>query len=224
MDKKSLHLSSQWLYGTIVALAIRESLTRTIPHNIATKAHDGWTMLLEGLRLMLYLAMVIRFYFGSIHYFSSAYTETRPVEQYADRRYEVDFFVGLFHFILFFAWATTVDTHTRWWKIGISPYMAFLGGVLIYDLWWAVMTWGFTAVPKVSRWACINVLTFVGCLLVVLVGFISGADTMAVEEFCYVPVAIATVIDLRELATGKEITKGWFKKLAEEPLASEAAD
>src|SRR5271154_273790 len=108
MNQNALHPSASWLNGIIVALAIREGLTQVVPR-LTNAAHEyNWATELQIARVLLFLITIIRFYLGSILYFDAVHISKETAGEYVRKSYGLDFLVGLMHFIIFFAWATTI--------------------------------------------------------------------------------------------------------------------
>jgi hypothetical protein len=110
------HDHAFWIYGVIVALAIREALSTVIPHTIPILAQSQITsqpepknqLILEAMRLVLFLAMTIRFYLGSCRYFDQVYCADDSAVKFPHANYSMDFVLGLIHFLLFFTWSETL--------------------------------------------------------------------------------------------------------------------
>src|SRR6478672_10322850 len=98
---KKAHTHALWIYGVIVGLAIREALTHVMPLALvppsAAPLLDQLTpelkklaqvlqyhppppatgqLILIGIRLVVFLVMVVRFYFGSVQYFTTMHDLT----------------------------------------------------------------------------------------------------------------------------------------------------
>lgn len=210
MSRNELRRHCLWLYGIIVGLAIREAIVRVLPHFTAKDFLFDWHALLEVLRLAVFLLVITRFYFGA----AVVFRQIGPGESFPTKNDGVDLLAGLVHFLLFFGWATTIDGRTgTTWLLSTSPYLVFMGLVLVYDLFWWLMGLGRDHVEKLRLWMVLNVITLGACILIHLVGLRLQIDQMALEEICFFPVIAVSLIDVSEVLTGKEIFRTWLRAL-----------
>lgn len=82
MSADELRKQSSWLIGVIVALVLRESLSRAVP-DITSPLHNtpAWIVRLECARLGCVFVTILRYYLGFIDYFGEAH-EGRPTLMY----------------------------------------------------------------------------------------------------------------------------------------------
>jgi hypothetical protein len=212
---KSLHSHAFWLYSTVVALAIKEALAETIPYFITPPANPVFDRVVYGFRLLVFLVVVIRFYLGSAIFFERAHAGETADKDFPNKSYVIDFVFGLVHFLLFFAWAFSIDINTK----PITLFPVLLGVILLYDIPWLIASISFDPLKLMKLWAAINFgATLAGLLvyLAVLHFFTSRTPEEAyrtAEEAAYILVIFISILDIWELIGKKEIFRklfGWF--------------
>lgn len=191
----SLHKQALWLYGVLVGLSIGEALRSAIPHIISIPppagiAYGRWSDLI---RLVVFLTVIIRFYLGAAAFFDEEYIK-RVEAKYPQKSFGTDFLIGIIHFILFFALASTIDVHP---KVSTDPsaftatiasvvtsvstgaaipapsvsaiplrlFPVILGFILIYDLLWYFVCREYDTRRFIKRWMIVNCATFLIGLL-----------------------------------------------------------
>jgi hypothetical protein len=129
-----------WIFGVLVALSVKEAITRVAPHLLAFDLGEPrlpmWT---EGLRLLAFGLLIVRFYLSAAHLFDITHsTQLTPAlaapppptapqnlrDSYkvaeaaetdrlkkAARQFGVDFFAGLLHFGAFAVLSLTLELH-----------------------------------------------------------------------------------------------------------------
>jgi len=166
-EDPAIHKHAFWLYGVLIGVAIKEALETTVPHllnpnrlaeefarvgAVVSFPHSEIGSFPEILRLAVFIALVVRFYFGSAYYFGIVY-EVGTENDFPGRNYGVDFVLGFLHFTGFIMLALTINVHTTrpdW-------FIYTVGFILMYDLLW----WGLS--PKKSTgevifwWMAVNV-------------------------------------------------------------------
>src|SRR6185369_5991530 len=167
--EKAIHRHAFWLYGVIVGIAIKEALGTTVSHFIEPERlgaelrligltirypHTEVSLYPEAIRLTVFLALIIRFYFGSAFFFGAAYESKSARVDYPASNYGIDFVFGFFHFVSFGVLALMIDIHTApiWW------FPTLVGFVLIYDLFWYVTSIGQHTREMIFWWMIINVI------------------------------------------------------------------
>jgi hypothetical protein len=208
------HNHAFWMYGVIVGLAIREALTRVVPHavpliaNALPGAVDAAQLLpiqphhkaLEAIRLITFLAVIIRFYLGAGIYFDEVYCADTAASMYPKpKNYGVDFLSGMIHFIFFFAWSETLIGHERF-AHGLSGFLLVLGIILLYDIVWWIVSVKYSTKVTIRVWAVLNAGTFAIAYLILLFfnAFAWFTDNTN-EILALVPVGIMTVFDFGEM-------------------------
>jgi hypothetical protein len=143
-----------WFYGVIAALAAEKAVEGFL-HSLSTRwffdpthprAHGLEEFVpgiaghfLEVLRMVLLLIMGVRFYFGAVWLFEQhlknlARHKVQPHDAWRRARYwRNDFVIGIFHFVLFFAWSLTVTVHEVHFHF-FSSYFILLEVILLWDL------------------------------------------------------------------------------------------
>jgi hypothetical protein len=111
MISEGLRKHSFWLYGLILGLSIKTALDIVGPHLIDPPHASYKDAGLETLRLCTFLLTSIQYYLGSVRFFDQYY-EARPnLTPKESQGYAPDYLFGLAHFILFFGWSISIDTH-----------------------------------------------------------------------------------------------------------------
>ena len=122
IDSQEIHKHSFWLYSVIVGLSVEEALRHVLPHvgelSFEMRGYDVYSVVLEFIRLALYLCLVVRFYLGSVKFFSVAHVSAHSTADYPTKNYTIDFFFGLIHFSSFLALSLAIDSK--------QPYTIFL--------------------------------------------------------------------------------------------------
>src|SRR5262245_57084301 len=102
---------SLWIFGAFVSLCIREALTRYIAH-IPNQAFY-YQEILDLLRLFLFLFVISRFYLGAANYYEAVHSADSLKDYPEDRKnFQMDFLVGMTHFIFFYVWALSITDHS----------------------------------------------------------------------------------------------------------------
>jgi hypothetical protein len=205
-EQKAIHKHAFWLYGVVVGLAIKSALETSVPHLINPSrlsrelyragelvpfdhTHISYP---EIVRLGVFLALIIRFYFGSAFFFGEAYEGDNAEQEYPKKNYGLDFIFGFLHFCLFFVLALTIDIHTS----PVYWFPVLVGVILVYDLFW----YGFSFTQDTSSlifwWTVVNLLTALAAGLVYVL--ISGGtqNPLRAELWALWLVAIVSIVDI----------------------------
>jgi len=240
---KKAHTHALWIYGVIVGLAIREALTHVMPFALHSSPNvirlDQFTPDVQKLaailltqppalssqqlgliaaRLVVFLAMIVRFYFGSTMYFTQMHdlseTQKKELEQSGKRRsFGIDFLFGLAHFLLFFGWSYSITVLQRTTH-GKSWFLVLLAAVLAYDFFWFLASIRYDTATYIALWTVLNVCT-VGAAFVVFVISALWVSWDAAEELCFIPVALIVIIDFGDMISGKNLVTRWLEKIIE---------
>jgi len=217
---KDIHAGADFLLGVIVALAIEralESFLHGLNHNwladplrplltAAEMSPELAQKCLEFARLILFMVMIVRFYFGWIFYSHKTHLEAGLPNPVAYRR---DFFSALFHFALFYAWSLTITTRMRFWLI-LNPFLIGMAAVLLYDILW--VRW-LHATGSARKWAWRNGMTVVWCSVLLLIFALTGrnlvaqfpaAALLAESLLVLLPVFLISRIDILETIKGAD--------------------
>jgi hypothetical protein len=203
------HSHAFFVYGVIVGLAIREALTRAIPHIVpviidAVPSDTKGDIILEIARLVTFLALIIRFYLGAGIYFDKVYC-SENASSFVNKNYGLDFLLGTIHFIILFVWSQTVVGHNRL-SHGLSGFLVLLGLVLLYDLvWWAISS-GYDTVNIIRRWALLNLASSIlSFLILVILNFWELTSTKTAEAIALIPIGFFILVDFGEMFGGNNI-------------------
>jgi hypothetical protein len=195
MNQNALHPQATWLNGIIVALAIREGLNQAIPHLTASIHDFNWTTELQVARVFLFLITLIRFYLGSILYFDAVHISEKTAVQYVRKSYGLDFLVGLLHFIMFFAWATTIsDVAHRESSSALSHFEMVGAAILLFDLVWLAVNAKYDTPRAILPWTIINVVTVLLCVAIIYLPY--GSDAVFREQLSIAVVGSIGIIDI----------------------------
>lgn len=202
---QSIHSQAFWLYSTIVALAIREALLGSVPFLIDPPENPVFSRFDVICRLATFLIVTVRFYLGSAFFFDVVHTNESAEHKFPDRKYNIDFLFGFFHFLCFFGWAFSIDIHTK-------PPVLFpilLGIILVYDLIWLLVARKISTKKLIKMWAKANAETFVGALILYLIiqTYLSYSNydyelTLAgAEKGAFLVVVAVSLIDIASLVS-----------------------
>lgn len=221
-----------WLYGVIVGLAVKEALTRVLPHIFKENADQLERHLPEIARLFIFLILCVRFYLGSTQYFDEAYEKIHSVEapaqtsenatpenevttpipenKYKKKSFGLDFLIGFFHFIIFSALALSICYDESGWSNEISYLLfpSFLLIILLYDILWLLLNLKNDTFDLIKLWTFLNVVTVLTCAIVFgivwLVYHVRGAkfNYFVAEFWAFIPLLLLSALDLAELIYG----------------------
>lgn len=217
---RDIHAGADFLLGVIVALAIEKAMEGFLhglnhswlvdplrPLLSETEMSPGlFQKCLEFARLIVFMVMIVRFYFGWIFYSHKMHLEAGLPNPAAYRR---DFFSALFHFALFYAWSLTITTRMRFWLI-LNSFVIGMVAVLLYDILW--VRW-LHATGSARKWAWRNGMTVVWCSVLLLIFTLAGSSVVAdfpatalLAEFLLVlvPVFLISRIDILETIKGAD--------------------
>lgn len=210
-----LHSHAFYLYGVVVALAIREVLLRVGTHAfvpVAGEQVESWKIHLEALRLVLFLIAITCFYFGSGVFFDKVYINPDTAREFQKKNYGLDFTIGLIHFLIFFAWSLTITNHSRngW---GLSPFFGFLSAIFLYDLVWLIANVRYDSLQEIKLWAFMSALVFfVGAVGFFVARSLLNNDAVA-EEISFLIFGLYLVGDAAELFSGRPFFSELIKSL-----------
>lgn len=202
----SIHKHAFWIYGVIVGLAIKEAMSDTLPELFKSASLNTWSKFAVAAKLALFLMMTIRFYLGSAHFFDSAHCGPKASEL-ENKSYSIDFIFGAFHFLIFSVWAMSLAD-----GMPDTLFLNLMWVILGFDVIWYFFCRSFDTRHLMKLWMVFNLTTLLVSALTYLF-FLQWFSRFTAELLALIPVLIASVIDIRELITGKNIVKGWFANL-----------
>jgi hypothetical protein len=239
-EDKALYKNAFWLYGVIVGLAIKEALETTVPHlmNIPELSvagqqinfpHPQYSYYPEFLRLIVFLALIIRFYLGSAYFFTIAHeadsSNAAFKEKYGEiesRRYGLDFVFGFVHFLGFIILALTIDLHhtpVRWFDYAVVF-------ILLYDALWYAFTFKLDTSGLTLWWMVVNGFTFILCGFIYLAAELSWHDPIRSEIFALWPVLMISGVDIGWMMLDKpffEPVRDWLTRRGQRKATAAAA-
>jgi len=213
MAQNGLYKQGLWFYGVIIGLAIKESLVDVFPHLISFQQSDTRVIWFESVRLLVFLALSIRFYLGSVIFFEKAYGRPDSDKVYRRKSFGLDFLFGFLHFLLFFALAMSIDldkNRKHWFSV-------FVGAILLYDVPWLIASRNLSTRHLIKMWTAINSLTFVLAAATYSVIRSWQEDALWAELCAYFWIMLANAIDMAEMITEKEIIKDRLQKFITRP-------
>jgi hypothetical protein len=219
-----LQKQTLWLFGVLVGLAIKEIITG-VYHHITEQQHF-WGGFLEGIRLVVFLIVIVRFYLGAVQYFYAVYRSPNADTNYPNKSFRTDFLFGFGHFIIFCFLGLSATLHGSGWSL----FPIVLAVVLSYDVAWYFSSGGLNTKPAIRLWMVINALTVcvAGFLfMVVAFGFMCLVNdrqvTLTVEQaavcevVAYLPVFIASIIDLGSVLHSRSAVEEWLAESIHRP-------
>jgi hypothetical protein len=208
---QSLHRHAFWIYGVIVGLAIKEALVAVLPHLFKPPFEPLRTEFYEICKLLIFLIVITRFYLGSAYFFEEAHCSDNCVSKYPQRSYAMDFLFGLVHFLLLFVWAITIGH-----DIQPRVFNRILWLLLLYDVAWYLACRKYDTRHLMKLWTALNGFTFVLALVTYLVAK-QWLSPETAELLGFIPVLIASAIDITELITEKQVIRRALADLVRMP-------
>lgn len=199
-----------WLYGVIVGFAIEKALSDVVPRIFAASddaagaaALSKGDLLSDIVRLIIFLAVIIRFYLGAVIFFDSAH---KGSSEKAKREFALDFLFGVAHFILFFGWAFSINTANN----ATHLFPAILAIILLYDLLWFVACKGFDTQKHMKLWMIVNSLTVIICAAIYFITLWLTKNPAIAEFLAFAVVLFVSLLDIIELVSRKKFFRTWF--------------
>jgi hypothetical protein len=205
---KELHKHAFWLYGVIVGLAIKESLESVTPHVFAPPTSEIGVFP-DLARLVVFLILIVRFYFGSALFFGSAYEAPETQGAFTNKNYALDFLFGFLHFFIFFLLAFSIDIHTK----PVMLFPSLLAVILFFDTLWFVFCRKYDTRDLMVWWMVLNLVTLILSALVYLVADRLGASKTLAEQLAFIPIILASILDFAELVTSKTLIADYVANL-----------
>lgn len=230
MISEGLRKQAFWLYGVIIGLAIKDALEIAIGHLMVPPDGSFRDFLPESTRFWVFLLTAIQFYLGSAWFFDKFHeqlpeeTTTNPTRTRTRGRYAVDFLFGLSHFLLFFAWAISLDTH----KGHLHLFSILLVVMLLYDWIWCWISRGLDTYSEIRKWSLTNaaVITAAVAFYGVAYFILIVVDTLQepamldfwagdpyrhriAEPIAMIPVLVIACVDIVGTITDKRLVADW---------------
>lgn len=202
-SERTLYKNGLWFFAVMLGLAIRQSLADVVPHVFDPPAHDMKAVLAEVFRLIVFLIVSVRFFLGTVLYFERAYGDPEADERYKRKSLGLDFLFGFLHYVLFFAWAMSIDLH-KYQKHWFPVLMAL---ILSYDIPWLIALRNMSTRRLVEMWARINTLTLLLSGLFYTVVRTTVKDVIWAEDAAFICVLFFSTVDMAEMVSGKEIIR-----------------
>ena len=233
MISEGLRRQTFWLYGVIIGLAIKDALETVVGHLMVPPDGSYRDVVPETVRLLVFLLTAIQFYLGSVWFFDKFHEGPElPPEQPPDdtamptkrASYSVDFLFGLFHFLIFFAWALSLDTH----KGHLHTFPILLVVILLYDGLWCWACRGLETYTEIRKWTFTNIGVIVASIAVYCVTYLiiivvqqlkapGSFDFWAGDAFRHriaepiamIPVLLVAGVDIIGLITDRQLVADW---------------
>ncbi len=200
-----------WLYGVIVGLAVREALTITVPHFALKSQVVAWMVRLEAWRLVVFLAVIVRFYLGSATYFDKVYDNPETADSVPKKNYSLDYILGFLNFLMFFGWSATIPVPDRL-MLGISQYLWFLTAIILFDAVWLIVSWKYDSTKFIKGWVFYNVSTFLICALIFAVTEGISGNSVLAEELAFPFILLISAVDIIEVTRGKQYLLDFLRR------------
>ena len=210
-----LHSHAFYLYGVIAGLSIREVLVRTGPDLFLflSSKTELWKVHLEWIRLIVFFLAISCFYFGAGVFFDRVHVDPKTAQAYKKKNYGLDFWFGLIHFLIFFAWALTINDYSRTTS-GLSLFWIFLAAIFLYDSAWLLANFRYDTFQEIKLWAEIcGAVVFLAGVVSIFFKFVLLKDAVVAEEASFCVFIVYLLLDLAELFTGNSIFSEWLKRL-----------
>src|SRR5262249_25121033 len=137
---------------------------------------------LELVRFLLFFFVTSTFFLGTAHFFEEVHGPDSATAYPADRkRFELDFMMGLIHFMIFFGWSSHLANH-RIWLFGLTPSYLFVLAVFAYDLVWFAISTDLSTHNMIGKWSGLSVLTVILsflCFVLVRTGYEAGESVLS---------------------------------------------
>lgn len=191
----------------MVGVAIKEALETSVSHFIspdrliAELNHLGEKINFpdseiglypEAIRLTVFLALIVRFYFGSAYYFGAAYEASTSDRDYPTKNYGVDFVFGFIHFTSFVILALIIDIHT----VPVHWFPHLVGFILVYDIFWYAFSFRQSTSKLVFWWMIVNLINASISAVVYLTIEYKYKDVIKAEIWALWIVIAVSVVDI----------------------------
>jgi hypothetical protein len=211
-----LQKQALWLIGVLMGVALKEAMTNT--HAVFVNRGEPWGWLMALVRLLLFWLVSLRFYLGAVYYFNTSFDEPPSVSGVLRRQFGRDLTFGLIHFAFVCFWGLSIALFDRGWSV----FPLLLLTILLCDAFW--YAWAVSATRRTIRIrTVVNVVTAGGATLAFgtsAFGYMCIANGWRVEltqsqvavceAVAYVPVAIATGVELGRLVHGRAGVEEWL--------------
>ncbi len=137
---------------------------------------------------------------------------TTNASHYKRTAFGFDFGMGLLHFLLFLAWALAITIHEPSQFLHLGAYLGMLGVILLFDAVWWLLSIRYDTCKLIFGWVVVNTVTVLVALLILLLCKSSVGEIRA-EEWAFLPVAAASVVDLYEILSSRSIVKPTLARL-----------
>jgi len=205
---KRIGLHAFWLYGVLVGLAIQQALTSVTGHLINPPLGMTTHTTQAGVRLGVFLLLIIRYYLGAVFFFDVAYSGPRE-GIYRKKNYFLDFVIGLVRFALFLLLAVSIDVYS----VRATLFQGIFLSILLFDWVWYLVSWKYDTRHLIKMWAFLATVTVLVGVLLYLVGYEMGYDSSTRELFGMLPVILISIFDLTELISGRRLFAQWLSRL-----------
>jgi len=207
---EGLHKHAFWLYGVIIGLAIKAALEIVVKHLISPPVGLPRDASTEAARLIVFLVLIIQFYLGSVVFYDKVYENPEDPEKFKGANYAVDFLFGLIHFLFFFGWSLTIDTHSGHLRL----FPLGLAFILLYDFIWLIASLNYPTRNNIARWTFVNFGTVVLAIAIYYITLsVYNNDDRTAERIAYIPVILVSIVDIVGMITNREIIADLFRKL-----------
>jgi hypothetical protein len=220
ISSQEIHGHSFWLYTVIVGLSVEEALRHVLPHVGELSLSMDRELLLEivseFIRLALFLTLVVRFYLGSVRYFSQAHLTEQSDVDYQNKNYTYDFFIGLIHFSAFLALSLSIDS-----KQYNGMWLFWLSFILLYDFMWLAGSRKYDTAKIIRFWTYLNGFTFSASWLLYLAaaqifttGWLIPKAVATINQTIFMlPIFFFSFLDIREVLKSDPVLPNWISNV-----------
>lgn len=220
ISSQEIHGHSFWLYTVIVGLSVEEALQHVLPHvgelSLSIQTDALLDIVLEFIRLALFLTLIVRFYLGSVRFFSQGHLNEKADIDYENKNYTYDFFFGLIHFSGFLALSLSIDSQKPFWV-----WLFWLSFVLLYDFIWLFGCRKYDTKKIIKYWTYLNGFTFVlsfafyfgATNLFALFSLTQKAIVMFSQIAFMLPIFFFSFLDIKEVLKSEPVLPKWIEGL-----------
>jgi hypothetical protein len=219
-----LQKQTLWLVGVLMAVALKEAITNS--HAVFFGRDEPWGWLVVGGRLSLFLFVSLRFYLSAVQHFSTAF-EPPPASALRHRQVGRDLIFGIIHFAFVCFWGLSIALFDRRWLV----FPGLLMPVLLCDVFW--YAWAVSDTRRAIRvrvlvnaftaaWATLAFCVTAFALMCFANGWrveLTQSQGAICEGAAYVPVVIASIVELRRLVHGRAGVEEWLGDALHRPEA-----
>jgi hypothetical protein len=217
-----LQKQALWLVGVLMGIAIKEAMTNI--HAVFVSHFELLDWLLGAVPLLLFFLVSLRFYLSAIQYFTVAFESSAPASELRRQRFSVDLIFGFAHVAFVCFWGLSIALFDGRWPV----FPGLLITILLCDVLW--YAWAVSDTRRTIRIrVLVNAVTggwatlAFGATALAFMCFANGwqveltqSQGALCEAVAYVPVCIASVVELGALSNGRGVEE-WLGEALSRP-------